>query len=143
MYNFSGIMYRIWSTCGFLFFLGCLLIILEKPWKKCNIKKCISGFVIALLGIGLAVIYLSRMFYPNISVYTGEFISSNRDSSVAPPLPLTNEYCFWNGNEKKKVFYLDILSKKEIFPNDFETGEEYVVYYDEFTKIIVKVEIKK
>ena len=53
MYNFSGIMYRIWSTCGFLFFWGCLLIILEKQWKKCNIKKCISGFVIALLGMVL------------------------------------------------------------------------------------------
>ena len=44
---------------------------------------------------------------------------------------------------KKRKYFTWILSKKEIYPNDFEIGEEYVVYYDEFTKIIVKVEIKK
>ena len=37
------------------------------------------------------------------------------------------------------MFFLDIFSKKEVFPFVFEKGQEYTIYFDEFTKIILKV----
>ena len=32
-------------------------------------------------------------------------------------------------------------SKKKIFPSDFEYGKKYTIYFDELTKIIVRVEV--
>ena len=143
MYNFSGIVYRIWGVSGImLLLLGIICILLEKPWKKgFKIKKCIFGVIAILFALGLGIDYASRIVSPNISSYTGEFIRSNRDSSVAPPLRLTYEYVFWNGEGKKQGFYLDVLSKKEIFPYDFEEGQEYIIYFDKGTNVIVRVDI--
>ena len=59
---------------------------------------------------------------------------------MAPPLPFTDEYVFWNGEGKRQVFYLDIFSKKEIFPNEFVSDQKYTIYFDEFTNVITKVE---
>lgn len=59
---------------------------------------------------------------------------------MAPPLPFTDEYVFYNGEGKKQEYYLDVFSKKEIFPEGFELNQEYTIYFDEFTDVIVKVE---
>lgn len=88
----------------------------------------------------MSLVYISRVVFPNVSSYAGEFVSTNRNSRVAPPLPLTSEYVFWNGEGKKQVFYLDALSKKEIIPYELETGKEYIIYFDDFTNVIVKIE---
>lgn len=144
MYNFSGIVYRIWGVSGIILLLGIICILIEKPWKKgFKIKKCIFGVIAIIFALGLGIDYASRIVSPEISSYTGEFIRSNRNSRVAPPLPLTNEYVFWNGEGKKQVFYLDVLSKKEIFPSDFEEGQEYMIYFDEVTNVIVRVDVVK
>ena len=90
--------------------------------------------------IGMSLIYASRIVFPDVSSYTGEFIESHRNSRVAPPLPVTSEYVFWNGEGKRQVFYLDVFSKKEIFPSEFEVHQKYTIYYDEFTNVIIKVE---
>ena len=149
MYNFSGVLYRIWGVCGAILILGVVCVLFEKPWiKKDKAKKgkFLStlndkiGLIMITVAFCLGLIYLSRIVFPDISSYTGEFIVSHRNSRVAPPLPLTYEYVFWNGEGKRQVFYLDSFSKKEIFPYEFVSDQEYTIYFDEFTNVITRVE---
>ena len=141
MYNFSGIVYRIWGVCGIVLLVGIIAILCAKPWMP---DFTISKFKIDLLFIVFAIclgsIYISRIVFPNVSSYTGEFIETHRNSRVAPPLPFTDEYVFWNGEGKRQVFYLDIFSKKAIFPYEFVSDQKYTIYFDEFTNVITKVE---
>ena len=141
MFNFSGVFYRIWGVCGILLLLGVVCILVEKPWaKKIKLKDLKIGLVGIALAIGLGLVYASRIVFPDVLSYTGEFVDTHRNSRVAPPLPLTDEYVFWNVEGKRQVFYLDFFSKKEIFPYEFEYGRQYTIYYDDFTNVIVKVE---
>ena len=142
MFNFSGIWYRVWGVCGVILFLGIVCILFERPWSKnVKAKKDKFGFIIVIFAICLGLIYVSRIVFPDVSSYTGEFVDSHRDSRAAPPLPLTSEYVFWNGEGKKQGFYLDVLSKKEIVPDEFVYGQKYTIYFDKFTSVIVKVVI--
>lgn len=147
MYNFSGVFYRIWGVCGIMFALGIVCIVLEKLHKEklekeeFKIKNCKAGLCLIAVAVCFSLVYGSRILFPDVSSYTGEFIYSQRDSSVAPPLPLTDEYVFWNGEGYKFGFYLDVLSKKEIFPYEFEKSQQYTIYYDKLTKVIVYVEV--
>lgn len=141
MYNFSGVFYRIWGVCGILLLVGILCILVERPWaKKVTLKDLKAGLLITVFAIGLGLVYTSRIVFPDVLSYTGEFVDTHRNSRVAPPLPLTDEYVFWNGEGKKQVYYLDIFSKKEIFPWELEYGQQYTIYYDDFTNVIVRVE---
>ena len=141
MNNYSGIVYRIWGVCGVMLLLGIVCILFEKPRLHKNwLQRCKFGLLTIAFAVCLGAVYASRIFFPNVLSYTGEFVDTHRNSRVAPPLPLTNEYVFWNGEGNRKVFYLDVLSKKEIYPFEFETGEKYTVYYDSFTKVITRVE---
>lgn len=142
MYNFFGIAYRIWGVCGVILLLGIVCILMKKPWLKtfklrnCRVELFIIGFAVCL-----GLVYTSRILFPNISSYSGTFVESHRNSRVAPPLPVTNEYVFWNGEGKKPQFYLDVFSKKRMNLPDFQQGQEYKIYYDEFTHVIVKAEV--
>ena len=141
MYNFSGVLYRIWGVCGVILILGVVCILFKKPWaKNVKIQDCKLGLIAIALAICLGLIYASRIVSPDVSSYTGEFIESHRNSRVAPPFPVTYEYVFWNGEGKRQVFYLDIFSKKEIFPYEFVSDQKYTIYFDEFTNVIIKVE---
>lgn len=141
MYNFSGVLYRIWGVCGIILILGVVGILFEKPWaKKVKIQDCKLELIVIAFAICLGLIYASRIVFPDVSSYTGEFIESHRNSRVAPPLPVTNEYVFWNGEGKRQVFYLDIFSKKEIFPYEFVGGQKYTICFDEFTNVITMIE---
>lgn len=142
MFNFSGVWYRIWGVCGIVFILGLVCILFERPWaKNIKIKDCKLGLIIIAFAICLCLIYASRIMFPKVSSYTGEFIESHRNSRVAPPLPVTYEYVFWNGEGNKKVFYLDTFSKTDMFPHEFSCEQKYTIYFDEFTKVIVKIEM--
>ena len=141
MYNYAGLVYRIWGVSGILLLLGMVCVLLEKPWiRGFNIRDCKVGVVIIAFSVCLSLVYLSRIISPNISSHTGVFVDYQRNSRVAPPLPVTYEYVFTNSEEKKKVFYLDSFSKSKIYPSEFESGQEYTIYYDRLTKIIVKVQ---
>lgn len=141
MYNFSGVLFRIWGVCGVILILGVAGILFQKPWANTfDIKNCKSGLFMIGLAICLSIIYASRIVFPNVSSYTGEFVETHRNSRVAPPLPVTHEYVFWNGEGKKQVFYLDSFSKKEIFPYEFVNDQNYTIYFDEFTNVIIRVE---
>ena len=47
---------------------------------------------------------------------------------------------FANPNIAVAVFYLDVLTRKEIYPDDFSTEQKYRIFYEEESDIIVKVE---
>lgn len=141
MFNFSGVFYRIWGVCGILLLVGILCILVERPWaKKVTLKDLKAGLLITVFAIGLGLVYASRILFPDVLSYTGDFVDTHRNSRVAPPLPFTREYVFWNGEGKKQVYYLDTFSKKEIFPWELEYGQQYTIYYDDFTNVIVRVE---
>ena len=142
MLNFSGVWYRIWGVCGVILILGVVIILFERLWSKKGKNKDFKlGLIAIAIGICMSLIYASRIVFPDVSSYTGEFIESHRNSRVAPPLPFTSEYVFWNGEGKKKTFYLDTFSKKEIFPHELVSDQKYKIYFDEFTNVIIKVEI--
>lgn len=143
MYNFSSIIYRLWAECGIVFALGILCVLLDKPWKKPRKKSrgYFLGILMIIVAFGLGGFYVSRLIRKDISIYRGEFVNSYRNSRVAPPLPFTNEYVFWNGEGKKQGFYLDIFSKKEVYPLEFEEGKEYVIYFDKVTDLIVAIDV--
>ena len=142
MYNFSGIIHRIWCIGGILLLLGIIGVLIDQyeakqKGKEFKIKNCKVSIITIVLAVGLCLFFISRIVFPNISSYTGVF-QYEKDESRGPLL--SNEYVFWNGGKKNQVFYLDVYSKKKIFPEEFEEAEEYIIYYDELTKIIVGVE---
>lgn len=140
MYNFSGIFYRIWAVFGIILLIGIILILFEKPWAPTfRLKACRFALLMVAIAICGSLFYASRVVFPNVSSYTGTYVDYHRNSRVAPPLPFTYQYEFSN-EEKNTVFYLDVFSKKQIFPGDLEEGKIYTIYYDEVTKVIVKVE---
>lgn len=141
MYNFSGIWFRIWGVRGILFLAGIVLLLLEKPWSHhFSLKKCKIALLAITCSVLLGFFYAYRIFFPDIASYRGEFLNSHRVPNEAPPLPVTYEYVFWNGEGLKQPFYLDIFSKKEIFPDEFQPEQDYRIYFDMFTDVIVKVE---
>lgn len=142
MYDFSGIVFRLWGVCGIMFLLGVIGLLLSEPWKKgYRFKDDWVGWISIACSVVLAIVLASRILFPDVSVHTGAFLSSARNSRAAPPLPVTREYVFENPGERHKCFYLDAFSMKKVFPQEFECGEVYTIYYDKLTKVIVGVEI--
>ena len=142
MYNFSGIFYRIWGVSGVMLLLGIVVVLFEKPWKGgFAFRKCKIGLVLIAVSLCLALIYFSRIVRPDVAVHTGVFEEEHRNSQVAPPLPFTTEYIFDNGDEPRKVLYLDVFSKKQIIPDGFAKNHIYTVCYDRFTKVILRVDV--
>lgn len=138
MYNYAGIEYRLWAECGSFFMLGIICSLWGKPWKN-GLKKNYIGPLCILMSLLLFAEYAYVYCSKDVTSYTGEFVKSSRNSRVAPPLPFTDQYNFDDGLGWEE-YYLDIFSKKEIWPEDFVPGEEYIVYYDKHTKVIVKIE---
>lgn len=142
MYCYDGILYRIWAVCGVMFLLGVICILIEKPWRDTfRMRNCSIGILLLACSIFSGIVYISRIAYPQVLYYEGEFVEENRNSRVAKPLPLTQEYIFSNENdEKNQAFYLDGISGKKILPTGFSRRQTYRVYYDKLTRVIVKVE---
>ena len=141
-YNYSGIFYRLWAECGFLLGIGTLLLLIVRRNKgdSGNRQSALAGVLCLLLGVGLMVNYGYCIAKPDIQSFQGVFETEYRNSRVAPPLPLTMEYTFRDAAGKCHLVYLDVLSKKEIFPSGFDEGENYTVIYEGRTNIILKIE---
>ena len=142
MYDYSGIVYRIWGIGGVLSAIGVILLILSFLFKVDELQKrsFIVGIVFSLLGLGLAFEYSSILRNPEIQTFEGAFLEEHRNSRVAPPLPLTWEYIFKDKDGASETFYLDTFSQKNIFSDSFENNTTYRVYYESEYRIIVKVE---
>ena len=96
---------------------------------------------ILIVGISFTLYYLIIAINPTPVEYVGTFQYQQRNSRVAPPLPVTFEYIFSDDeNEYKQIFYMDAFSKEKIFSEDLEQGVTYKIYYDKRTNIIMKIE---
>lgn len=142
MYYYDGIIYRIWGVSGIMMLLGGICILLDRPWKRgFKLSECKVSILLITGACVLGLFYASRVCMPTVQYFEGVFVEEHRNSRVAPPLPLTNEYTFSDGSKPNPVFYLDVISKDSIFPYDFVEGIKYRVYYDELLHIIVRVEV--
>ncbi len=139
MYNLSGIYYQIKSNCAIYLIFGIIFLILSKFWTvtEKNVKQLIGGIICILLAIGSIVYYGNVIMHPKISSHDGYFCSEHRVNTRI----LKMEYSFSNPQGRKPVFYLDVLSKKDIYPHDFQTNIKYRIFYETETNIIVKVEV--
>ena len=142
MYNYSGIVYRIWGMGGVICAVGIILLILSFLFKVDELRKraFIVGVVFSILGLGLAFEYSSILRNPEIQMFEGSFLEEHSNSRVAPPLPLTWEYIFKDKDGASSTFYLDTFSLKDIVDESFVNNSLYRVYYESEYKIIVKVE---
>ena len=140
--NYSGIIYRIWAVGGAMVLLGIACLLVSGIRTKSFSKECfLAGVLCTLYGLGTAVYYIAQLVSPDVSSLHGVFYEEYRNSRVAPPLPFTMEYSFYDENNDSRVFYLDVLSKKEIIPEGFEVDKEYIIYYEASTNIIVGAEM--
>lgn len=138
MYNLGGIYYQMKSNAVLFAILAVVFFVLSRFWnlEKRNMKEIIIGLVCIALAISSIIYYSIIINSPKILVYEGYYVSEHRVNTHI----LKMEYCFTNGEQIKPVFYLDGLTKKEIYPKNFETEQEYRIFYEEETDMIVKVE---
>ena len=138
MYNLGGIYYQMKSNVMLFIVVGVVFLILSKCWNadKRSMKEMIIGLACIVLAIVSVIYYSFIINNPKISVHEGYYVSENRANTHI----LKMEYCFTNGEDIKPIFYLDVLTKKEIYPDDFSTKQKYRIFYEEESDMIVKVE---
>lgn len=138
MYNSGGIYYQMKSNAVLFVILGVVFLILSKCWNvdKRNINEMVIGLVCVVLAISSVIYYSIIINNPKILTHEGYYVSEQRVNTHI----LKMEYCFSNGDEIKPVFYLDVLTKKEIYPEEFDSEQKYRIFYEEKTDIIVRVE---
>lgn len=142
MWNFGGILYRVWAVGGIILLLGVACLLVSKIGREdFNKDCCIAGVFCSAVGIAAIVYFLFCMFFPQVSSIHGTFTQTYRNSRVAPPLPFTYEYKFYDDDGFAGVFYLDTFTRKEIIPEDFILNQEYIVYYEARTNVIVGAEM--
>ena len=151
--NTIGLWYRVWAVGGVILLLGGAAVVLhislwsnktkrEKAHEKKKFKTDLIVYsIILLIELTVTICFLYKAIHPNIECYTGSYEYSQRTSRVAPPLPLTSEYVFYNeGDKYKQGFYIDVISRKRIFPEELVEGTNYRVWFDKETKVILKIE---
>ena len=143
MFNLDGIRFRLFA-CDFLFlFVGILALISSKFWKPQQIIKrdLHTGCVLTIGGMLFIAYHLWILWDPHILSCTGTYLSYRSNPRGSPPWPVTLSYVFDTGEGKKRAFHLDTFSKKKIFPEDeLVYGDEYLIYYEDQTNIIVRIE---
>lgn len=139
MYNLDGICYHIFHVGGVMLAFSLLAIGMSffKIFKKKHVKKL--TIIVEIICVLFSFAYISyhsyKYFNPTIKIYEGEFFDGHRGRRG-----LTYDYSFSNGAGRRPVFYLDSLSKKSVYPEEFSKGKKYRIYYEEDLKIIVRVE---
>ena len=84
------------------------------------------GIIVVLCFICFTGYYAYAIADLKISMHEGVFIEERREN----PFLFRKEYCFSNENGLKPVFCLDYFSKKEVYPEEFEKGIRYRIYYE-------------
>lgn len=138
MYDLSGLYYQM-KRDGIIFGLvGLQFLISSRFWiaERRNVKEMIVGIVSILLCVCSLTYHTYVIYDLEIAVHEGALVRENRSN----PGLFCKEYCFTNENGLKPVFYLDIFSKKELYPDDLVKGTQYRIFYEEKTDIIVKIE---
>ena len=120
----DGIRSRIFSTGCIVGIMGLFLAIVSVVHDK---KYLAASF----LSLAFSLIYVTSYLYV--------FKESYRDSRIAPPLPVTRAYVFDIGEKTNKVVYLDAFTKNKYFQENMVIDDEYTIYYEKRTKIVVGV----
>ena len=138
MYNFGGIYYEMRRIVGFSALVGVMCLLSSKFWNvhKRNMKDMVFGLVCIIWAIFEFVDYSNILAYPKILIHEGYYDSENRSSRRLCRMA----YCFSNEKGLKLVFNLDIWTKKEIYPKDFNKKQKYRIFYEEETDTIVRIE---
>ncbi len=146
MYALSGLIQLIKAD---LFMLALALIMLtvyiirriqaKKKHKKTKKGEWISVIFVLVASLSLTGVDVFTVCYPTVETCSGYFVEEYRDPRSR--VPLNKEYVFdLKDGGLKQVFYLDLTSKKKIFPEDFVEGEYYRITYEKRTKVILQVE---
>ena len=139
MYNLGGIYHQMKYDAIFFGGIGIIFLICSHFWngKKRNIKELSIGLFCCICSVCTIGYYTYVIQNLKIDTCIGTFAEELREN----PYLVRKIYCFIDDTEKSKLsFKLDILTKKDIYPDEFQKGNEYKVYYDRRTKVIVKVE---
>lgn len=138
MYNFRGIYYQMTSDGLICLLDGILFLLLSKCWnpQKRDLKKMIGGIVCMIFFIVSLAYYSNIVKNPVILTHEGYFSREYRRNVGL----FRMSYYFTNGDGVKPGFFLDVFSKKEIYPEDFNSEQKYRIYYEDETNIIVCVE---
>lgn len=138
MWDFSGIVNRIWTVGGFITLLGISCMLVSEIGRKDFNKSCFgAGVFCTLVGIAFAIYFASCILFPKVDSFRGTFEKRvNNTRSV----PYTTECRFYDAESKLHVAYLDPFSRKEMLPEDFIPEDEYIIYYETRSEVIVGVE---
>ena len=139
MNNLRGLYYCLWTNTGIFLLMAIICFLVSRFWnqKKRDKKGVLAGSLAILVSLFMIIRYGSAVISPEIQTYEGYFLRQNSVSRVAP---FTKEYVFLDPDDPDPGFYLDTFSKKEIFPQEFDEETLYRIYYEESTKVIVRVE---
>lgn len=142
MYNYSGLRYSMivyFVLASLLFSLLFIYIVCSAIRKKklksnrLNKKGLLALIVLIVICLGLGLNDATKIIEKDVCVYKGEYLKEYRHFGL--------QYRYYFGKtDDNKVFYMDVFSKREIYPYSFEEEEQYAIYYDRDTSIIVRVE---
>ena len=115
---------------------GMLIIIVNLPLKKKKkeMKDLLFGILCIILSISTVIYYTYVTTHPQIKYFEGSYDQVIRHKTFSG-----NEFVF-KDSEGTMGFYISLHSKEKIYPNDFEEGVKYRIFYEDRTSIIVKVE---
>ena len=102
--------------------------------KKKEMIDLLFGILCIILSISTVIYYTYVTANPQIKYFEGSYDGLNHYRTYGE-----TEYSF-KDNEGITEFILDSHSKKKIYPDDFEEGVKYRIFYEDRTSIIVKVE---
>ena len=136
IYNVDGLLYRAFGVGLIVLLMGIILLICSKFWnrKLSKKKEVATAIIVIVFSAFYMVFFLYKAFCPQIVSHEGYLSREYRHFGM------TYAYVFTNGNEKKLTFYMDSSTKKKIYNNDFSSEIKYKIYYEEDTKIILKIE---
>ena len=144
MYNLSGLVYRMWNPSLYFFVGGIVILVFHfiKPPQKRERKTLLIGIGAIILSVLSCGYYWLKVQNPQISSFDGTFCYYHSESH---PRALNQSFTFLpfpsHPDDLKKDFYLDIRSKKEIFPDELVEGELYRIYYEETCNVIVRIDV--
>lgn len=138
VYDLNGLYYQMKSDGWVLGIVGLVFLLSSHFWaaEKRNLKELMIGIICSLLCICFTGYHIYVINNLNVAVHEGTFVEENREN----PYLFRMKYCFTSAKGLKPLFYLDIFSKKKIYPDKLEKGVVYRIYYEEKTDVIVKIE---
>ncbi|WP_418463359.1 hypothetical protein [Frisingicoccus sp.] len=139
MYNLDGIYYYMTAKVFAYLAGGILGLLLSRfcKYSKNEIRVLIVGGILLIVFSAKQFIFYRQVLQnPEICFFEGQYKEEHRSHDVVWAM----DYGFVRDNGDRKWVHLDYKTKKNIFPEDFEKGPQYRIYYEKETNIIVKVE---